>query len=1001
MANVIVSDNSAQSVILCEQIQGPSGSLGAPSGTGFVHDTAGSIDAAARAVNLASNGVNGDVTGVAAISNGGTGLSALGTALQVLQVNSGGTALVYGNVPLATVVAPTGAGVAMVGSVTSGVWSAAALNGSAGQIFVCNATPYPAWVTASQDATVSASGAFTVKGIQTNTVTSGALTKGDLFIATTTSNWAAVAAQGDVVFSTATPGLTSVQHIYGASVPTGTGLVTGNVLQVTGSSALTYAAVNLAGGSGYVTGNLPVTNIAPSANTGYVLTTTTAGTTVGWAAIPAVAPGTQGQVYMTNGTPAATWTTVSGDVAFTFAGAAGASRVESLQYGQTAAATIDSSAGTINFALGASAVGITQTTITSTATPYNMVFTPQTSTHASGTTGHFIVNLQPPTAANGITTSGCLKCQTSGVTTFAVQNTTYWGNSLFFADPATGNAVLYNNGNPNASFLNANTEVVIALAASYFALVATAGVIAFGQNMPGANFQFGSIAPDSTSGGALYIASSTNPVHAISGGCAIYADHTSGAFCAYGPGDTSTTGPTFSALSGTWSGGSGQALGINIPTGAAATNPFSVTITSQGANASSTTKATNTPGNVIAAIPAVGTNTQVGAHGFFQVYDSGTLQAAIGVLQAGGGKSAIYLGPGVSTTGYGTAALYSDGSSATYLNAPSGIVGMSFGGATTPFIGRSATSETVVCDNYNFALSAGATGSYGGGQAVIGLVAANTIPSTAPSGGGVIYCGNSSGDAKVLNWWDTNTSNLAFAASGTSAGIIWTQHTGAQVNIGLLPITSGTGSDLALSAGSTSDAGGGAGGHLYLQSGSATNAGGGNSGGITIATGNSAGSNSGALTISTGTAASSVGNISLSPGGTLVLSCQSGLVGLNQPLGGLLTSSTFSFASTSSAIAFGSGGTQTVSTSEMATPVLTCTCNNPLTSMAILDFTTVCTTTSRPGFFLLDISGMNLGETYGIKVVNGSANATYTTSNSLFGTLLCVVIQGANSLAIR
>ena len=72
---VILSESGNQSVILTESVQGPSGSLGSPTGTGFVHVTASAIDAAARAVNLANNGVNGDVTGVAAISNGGTGLS--------------------------------------------------------------------------------------------------------------------------------------------------------------------------------------------------------------------------------------------------------------------------------------------------------------------------------------------------------------------------------------------------------------------------------------------------------------------------------------------------------------------------------------------------------------------------------------------------------------------------------------------------------------------------------------------------------------------------------------------------------------------------------------------------------------------------------------------------------------------------------------------------------------------------------------------------------------
>jgi hypothetical protein len=78
----------------------------------------------------------------------------------------------------------------------------------------------------------------------------------------------------------------TVAKIDGASVPSAGSLTTGNVLQVNGSSSLTYGAVNLAGGSTYVTGNLPISNLAP---------------------------GTSAQVLMSSATPATTWTTISGD----------------------------------------------------------------------------------------------------------------------------------------------------------------------------------------------------------------------------------------------------------------------------------------------------------------------------------------------------------------------------------------------------------------------------------------------------------------------------------------------------------------------------------------------------------------------------------------------------------------------------------------------------------------------------------------------------------------
>jgi hypothetical protein len=57
----------------------------------------------------------------------------------------------------------------------------------------------------------------TVISVHGNTVTTGALVKGDLLIATTTSNWAATAVTGDIAFSTSTPGATTVVSISGAT----------------------------------------------------------------------------------------------------------------------------------------------------------------------------------------------------------------------------------------------------------------------------------------------------------------------------------------------------------------------------------------------------------------------------------------------------------------------------------------------------------------------------------------------------------------------------------------------------------------------------------------------------------------------------------------------------------------------------------------------------------------------------------------------------------------
>ncbi len=67
---------------------------------------------------------------------------------------------------------------------------------------------------------------------------------------------------GDV---TAGPGSGSVTatavKANGASVPAAGSLTTGNVLQVSGPSALSYGPVNLAGGSNYISGTLPAGNV--------------------------------------------------------------------------------------------------------------------------------------------------------------------------------------------------------------------------------------------------------------------------------------------------------------------------------------------------------------------------------------------------------------------------------------------------------------------------------------------------------------------------------------------------------------------------------------------------------------------------------------------------------------------------------------------------------------------------------------------------------------------
>jgi hypothetical protein len=219
-----------------------------------------------------------------------------------------------------------GAGASVTGSglwhSTSGTLDAAASKGTAAQIVVTNAgaTDTP-WVTVSGDCTLAASGAVTCTKVN------------------------------------------------GASYGAGGALTTGNSAYVSGASATTYSALNLAGGSGWVTGVLPTANQANQALVGDVTGNTGADTVVAlqgfgvatstptsnqvltwnsgtskWTATtPASAPsvtgsglwhstsgtldsaashGTAGQIYVSNagGTDAA-WVTMSGAATLSSSGA--------------------------------------------------------------------------------------------------------------------------------------------------------------------------------------------------------------------------------------------------------------------------------------------------------------------------------------------------------------------------------------------------------------------------------------------------------------------------------------------------------------------------------------------------------------------------------------------------------------------------------------------------------------------------------------------------------
>lgn len=128
-----------------------------------------------------------------------------------------------------------------------------------------------------------------------------------------------------------------------------------------------------------------------------------------------------------------------------------------------------------------------------------------------------------------------------------------------------------------------------------------------------------------------------------------------------------------------------------------------------------------------------------------------------------------------------------------------------------------------------------------------------------------------------------------------------------------------------------------------------------------------------------------------------VLDVTSGAVAIAGSIGGN-GSTPLSLAATVSAIACGTGGTQTITAAQSITPGLTVT-SGTLSSNCVLAFGT----NASNGWYQLDMSGVTLGASFGVQFTNGSASSTVITSaNVLAGaTLAHVWTHGANTLAVQ
>lgn len=180
-------------------------------------------------------------------------------------------------------------------------------------------------------------------------------------------SWIPSFISGDIDESDSIPGTLAVIAINGASVPVSGSLTAGNVLQVSGSSTLSYAPINLAGGTNFVSG------ILPSAN------------------LPTTTISSLGIIQL------------GGDLA----GTATSQKVSSLT-GVSGSLYIATTASTINWDASTSSPSLTQLA-TSTGNGKALTISAQSSSAGSSTGGNLILS-----SGAGLTAEGAIHLQVGG-----------------------------------------------------------------------------------------------------------------------------------------------------------------------------------------------------------------------------------------------------------------------------------------------------------------------------------------------------------------------------------------------------------------------------------------------------------------------------------------------------------------------------------------------------------------------------------------------------------
>jgi hypothetical protein len=479
-----------------------------------------------------------------------------------------------------------------------------------------------------------------VVGLQTHPISNATPTEGQFLIQGSTA-WAPTSLSGDVSASATTPGLTTVLAVHGATAPVAGALTTGNVLQVSGASALSYGALNLAGGLNYVTGNLPVSNVAP---------------------------GSDDQILCTSHTGSTTWFTPGGDVSF----ASNAFEVT----------------GVLTHALPSLTTGYLNWTGSAWAfTAGSAVFTP--GGDLTGTaTNQYIQSISGASDAGGTVTLGATVTLTASAGAGGLSLGSWTGAATL----PTGNLSWAGASGKTGSLVSGGAFTITGGAASTWSTLIGALTVdsAAALNLGAVNAT--SVVQGNTTNTtslSMNVKSSGTITEVVGSTTVSSTGAVSGDFMYLGAsGSTIEIIPTGI----TWAAGVASPTLQQSTLGSVAI-PQSITVSPQLPSGGSGTAAQNTPGSFIVNVGVPGAVGTAGNEAFLQVQRGGVLQWQIG-KQPGGSGYSIFSG---DVTPSGTNHVITEGSGVTYLNSTStsGTVQLSLGGVNHLTMGASAITFTL------------------------------------------------------------------------------------------------------------------------------------------------------------------------------------------------------------------------------------------------------------------------------------------------------------------